>query len=64
MCNLSFTNLLTSELFIDNPETEYRVWFTAGAGISAIVSSLLFTFVFQQQLALTLTILQSLSIIF
>ena len=40
------------------------MWYIAGAGISAVVSSLLFTFVFQRKMALTLIIFQSLNIVF
>jgi len=48
VCNLEFTSLITHQIMINNPDTKYRLWFIAGSGISSILSSLFFTFVFKR----------------
>lgn len=64
MCNLNYNSLLTSILWYNDPDTKYRVWYIAGAGISALLSSFLYTFVFQRKMALTLIMFQSFNIVF
>jgi len=48
VCNLEFTSLITHQIMINNPDTRYLVWFIAGDGVSNILSSFIFTFVFKR----------------
>ena len=47
MCNIEFTSLITPAVF-NLKNSNYRVWFITGYGVSSILSSLLFTYVFKR----------------
>lgn len=63
-CNIEFTSLITNKLIIQNLDTKYLMWIIAGDAVSNILSSLIFTFVFKRQLAITMIFFLSLNILY